>query len=304
MLINHYQNYRLAAKPHYRSSALADLMWCNIHDMLRGFGITQPSWIYGIAALVARLPAQRFAEQLLVFDELVGKAGLPTGSRWICSQFAPGLRIDGPQPPRTGPLLVVANHPGLLDAAALIAALGRTDLKIIAIARPLLRALSNTAAAIIPVGTTPTGRMTTLRMAIRHLQQGGAVLTFPAGRIEPDPARDPTAIMGLAEWSTSLDLFGRLSPDIPVVTAIVSDVQAPAALHHPLTHLRREPLERRWLAAILQVLWPHLATNPVRIRWGPPLVANTSLRSTVQVVAEQLIRQVTPIEYRETRPWH
>ncbi|MDW8405027.1 1-acyl-sn-glycerol-3-phosphate acyltransferase [Chloroflexus sp.] len=285
-LVHHLTPAALSSDP------LADLIWLNTADLLRGFGITRPPWLYGIAAVLARLPAQRFARQLLAFDALVSAAGLPAGGEWMCSQFAPGLRIDGPTPPRHGPLLVVANHPGLLDAAALLAAIGRTDLKIIAIARPLIRALPNTAAAIIPVGATPLSRMAALRCATRHLQQGGAVLTFPAGQIEPDPARDPAAITALAGWSTSLDLFGRLAAGVPVVTAIVSDVQALAALRHPLTRLRRDPAERQWLAAIVQVLWPHLATQPVRVQFGPPLVADANIRSAVLAVARQLMQRI------------
>lgn len=285
LLVYYYTPVQISTDP------LADLIWLNTADMLRGFGITRPPWLRGIATVLARPPAQRFARQLRTFDELVGRAGLPAGAQWICARFAPGMRIDGPSPPRHGPLLIVANHPGLLDAAALIAAIGRTDLKIIAIARPLIRTLPHTAAAIIPVGTTPLSRMAALRSAVRHLQQGGAVLTFPAGRIEPDPARDPAAVTGLAEWSASLDLFGRLAAGVPVVTAIVSDVQAPAALRHPLTNLRRDPAERQWLAAIVQVLWPHLATQPVRVQFGPPLVADNDLRPAVLAMARQLMQR-------------
>lgn len=91
---------------------LADLIWLNTADMLRGFGITRPPWLRGIATVLARPPAQRFARQLRTFDELVGRVGLPAGAQWICTRFAPGMRIDGPSPPRRGPLLVVANHPG------------------------------------------------------------------------------------------------------------------------------------------------------------------------------------------------
>ncbi|WP_298821691.1 1-acyl-sn-glycerol-3-phosphate acyltransferase [Chloroflexus sp.] len=273
------------------SDTLADLIWLNTADILRGFGISRPPWLGGIVTVLSRPAARRFARQLLMFDHMVASAGLPAGSEWICSRFAPGLRIDGPLPPRHGPLLVVANHPGLLDAAALITALGRADLRIIAIARPLLRALPNTATAIIPVGTTPLSRMAAIRVAIRHLQQGGAILTFPAGQIEPDPARDPAATASLSAWSSSLDLFGRLAPGVPVVTAIVSDVQAPAALRHPLTRLRRDPAERQWLAAIVQVLWPHLATAPVRVQFGPMLTATTGLRPAVLAIAHRLMQQ-------------
>lgn len=280
------------------SSALADLTWLNTADMLRGFGISKPPWLYGLATVLAHPPALRFARQLLTFDALVGQAELPAGCAWICSLFAPGLDIVGPQPPAQGPLLIVANHPGLLDAAALITALNRNDLKIIAIARPLLRILPNTAAAIIPIGTTPQNRMNALRTALRHLQQGGAVLTFPAGRIEPDPAYDDTASASLEDWSTSLDLFGRIAGGVPVVTAIVSNVLAEAALHHPLTLLHRNPDDRRWLAAILQVLWPHLATTPVRIQFSTPCRADHQMRATVLRTARQSIYQARAAQRR------
>jgi 1-acyl-sn-glycerol-3-phosphate acyltransferase len=273
------------------SSALADLIWLNTADMLRGFGISRPPWLHGLATILARPAARRFARQLLTFDALVGTSGLPTASAWICSHFAPGLDILGYPPPNTGPLLVVANHPGLLDAAALMTTLNRSDLKVIAIARPLLRALPHTRATIIPVGTTVQHRMNAVRHAMRHLQQGGAILTFPAGRIEPDPAHDLTAIASLTAWSASLDLFGRIAIGLPVVTAIVSHVQAPAALHHPLTRLRRNPADRQWLAAILQVLWPHLATTPVQVRFSPLLHADHDLRTNVQFWAKILMQQ-------------
>jgi 1-acyl-sn-glycerol-3-phosphate acyltransferase len=277
--------------PPATSSALTDLIWLNTADMLRGFGISRPPWLHGLATILARPAARRFARQLLTFDALVGTSGLPTASAWICSHFAPGLDILGYPPPNTGPLLVVANHPGLLDAAALMTTLNRSDLKVIAIARPLLRALPHTRATIIPVGTTVQHRMNAVRHAMRHLQQGGAILTFPAGRIEPDPAHDLTAIASLTAWSASLDLFGRIAIGLPVVTAIVSHVQAPAALHHPLTRLRRNPADRQWLAAILQVLWPHLATTPVQVRFSPLLHADHDLRTNVQFWAKILMQQ-------------
>jgi len=277
--------------PPATSSALADLIWLNTADMLRGFGISRPPWLHGLATILARPAARRFARHLLTFDALVGTSGLPTASAWICSHFAPGLDILGYPPPNTGPLLVVANHPGLLDAAALMTTLNRSDLKVIAIARPLLRALPHTRATIIPVGTTVQHRMNAVRHAMRHLQQGGAILTFPAGRIEPDPAHDLTAIASLTAWSASLDLFGRIAIGLPVVTAIVSHVQAPAALHHPLTRLRRNPADRQWLAAILQVLWPHLATTPVQVRFSPLLHADHDLRTNVQFWAKILMQQ-------------
>src|SRR5215208_3711940 len=90
--------------------------------------------------------------------------------------------------PREGPLLIAANHPGLGDSLALFATIPRTDLRVVAAVRPLLDALPNTSRYLLTVAEASPGRFGLVRAATRHLRDGGAVLTFPGGRIEPDPA--------------------------------------------------------------------------------------------------------------------
>lgn len=274
-------------------AALADLTWLNTGDIMRAFGLRPGAPLRGLAELAARRPARRFARQLLALDGLVAAHGLAAGCAWICRQYSGGVEVRGGPPPAAGPLLVVANHPGLLDAAALATAIARADLRILAIARPFLRALPSIAAHLFPVGATPAARIAALRAAARHLRAGGALLTFPAGRIEPDPLSSRDAADSIERWSTSADLLARLAGPLTVLPAIVGGAITPAAVAHPATRLRRAPEDQRWLAAILQLLRPGLRRDAVRVQLGRPLVSDGGpVSAAVAAEARRLIAAV------------
>jgi 1-acyl-sn-glycerol-3-phosphate acyltransferase len=276
-----------------RQASEADLFWLNMRDILAGFGVPPVSALSGLLTVALHQPATRFATQLAALDQLVALHGLPAGSHWIVQQLAERLVVRGPQPPPTGPLLVLANHPGLLDACALLTAIGRSDLRFLAVPRPFLRALPNIANAVIPVGESAAQRGAALRTAARHLRDGGALLTFPAGQIEPDPRISADAEASLAHWSGSLDLLVRLAGNATVVPAIVGGVIAPAALRHPIVYLRRNAADRRWLAAIWQLLWPRLGRTTVHVRFGAALPSTTPhISAHVVATAAQLIREI------------
>jgi len=175
--------------------------------------------------------------------------------------------------PADGPALILANHPGMADTIALFTSLPRPDLRIIALARPFLHALPNVSRQLIYV-PTEGGRMPVVRAAARHLREGRAVLTCPAGEIEPDPAVLPGAVESLQRWSQSIGLFARLVPQTRVVPAIVSGVVSRAALNNPLTHLRRARKDRERMAAALQVMIPAYQGTTVRVAFGPPLTGS------------------------------
>lgn len=272
---------------------LADLTWLNIGDIVGAFGLGPRAPLRGLAELAVLPLARRFARQLLRLDALVGAEGLRAGGAWICRQLSDGVVVRGDPPPAAGPLLIVANHPGLLDAMALATAIPRADLRVLAIKRPFLRALPNIAAHLFPVGATPAARTAAVRAAARHLRAGGALLTFPAGRIEPDPISVGGAAASLEEWSTSVDLIVRLAGTMTVLPAIVGGVLTPAALAHPLTRLRRAPEDRRWLAAIIQLMRPELRRGVVRVQLGRPIgAAGAPVSAAVRAEAARLIAAV------------
>ncbi len=216
-------------------------------DMLSAFGLNGPR--RGVARrtleLLARVPARRLARQVATYDHVVGEAGLAAGGAWATERMARHLEVEGVRNvPWEGPVLLVANHPGLGDAVALFAATPRADLRVVAAERPFLEALPNTSRYLLTVSEASPGRLVVVRAAARYLRRGGAVLTFPGGRIEPDPAVLPGAVEALGRWSASVDLFARLVPGLAVVPAIVSGVISSNALRNPLIFLRRRKEDR------------------------------------------------------------
>src|ERR687889_1119820 len=201
-----------------------------VDDLISAFGLGEVSHGRTVMESISRVPARRLARQILTYDRIVGESGLGTGGAWALKRLSRNTSIEGQENvPRVGPLLLVSNHPGLADAVALFAATPRDDLRVIAADRPFLDALPNTSRHLMTVAETPGGRSRVARAAARHLRGGGSVLTFPGGRIEPDPAVLPGAVAALDRWSSSADLFARLIPELVVVPVVVSGVISPSA---------------------------------------------------------------------------
>ena len=85
----------------------------------------------------AHLLARRFVE----YDGVMGDRGPFRGAEWIVARATGGLTVTGAERiPATGPVLVVANHPGLTDAVSLLATVRRNDAWIVTANYPFLRA--------------------------------------------------------------------------------------------------------------------------------------------------------------------
>jgi hypothetical protein len=255
---------------------LRELTAINAGDMLAALGISPRSVLARPAALAFRAPARRFARRVLAFDAAVGRDGLRAASAGFLDAFADSVTVTGAcRIPRTGPLLVLSNHPGMADTLALLSTIPRDDVAAIAADRPFLRALAATSRSLITVPSDPAARGAPVRAAVRHLRRGGALLTFPAGTTEPDPALDGGAAASLDRWSASAALFVRLVPDTAVVPAVVRGVLSPRAQNSLLTRLRRRTADRQLLGAMLQVMAGLLLPGrlPVRARvdYLPPL---------------------------------
>jgi len=268
-----------------------------VDDIISAFGLGGVSHGRAVMGSLSRIPARRLARQILTYDTIVGEWGLRTGGEWALKRLSRNAVVEGQENvPCGGPLLLVSNHPGLADAVALFAATPRDDLRVIAADRPFLDTLPNTSRYLLTVADTSTGRSGVARVAARHLRGGGAVLTFPGGRIEPDPAVLPGAVRALDHWSSSADLFARLTPGLTVVPVVVSGVISPSALRNPLIHLRRHKREREWLAATFQLLIPALRNVNARVDFGRPIHA-THGESVGDAVIEETRRLM---EIRET----
>lgn len=238
-----------------QTTQLQALTAINTQDFLAAFGMENLRQGRKALDVLCWLPALRFARQMVQYDQLVGKSDLHTASQQILNHYVQRLEIDGQQNiAPDGPLLVLSNHPGMTDALVLFASLRRSDLRIVAAQRPFLQALPNINRKLIFVPEQDGQRMGVVRSVVSHLRLGGAILTFPAGQIEPDPISMTGAVESLAHWSESITIFSRLVPDLMIVVAIVSGVLWPAATQSPVTRLRRQQKDRERMGAALQVL--------------------------------------------------
>ncbi len=276
-----------------RSGQVEVLTKVCVDDLLSAFGLGELR--YGRRSLeqLCRIPARRLARQVATYDEIVGESGLAAGGAWAVERMARRVEVEGLENvPREGPLLLAANHPGLSDTVVLFAATPRADLRVVAAERPFLDALPNTSRYLLTLAEDEQGHLRLIRGATRHLRSGGAILTFPGGRIEPDPAVLSGAVEALEHWSASVDLFARLVPDLVVVPVIVSGVLSPTALRIPLTFLRRRKEDREWLAATLQMLTPALRNVTTRIAFGRPVHADDSVDRSVSRAALEEARRL------------
>lgn len=223
-----------------------------------------------LRGLVGRLvyrPTTRFSRIFAEADDWAGRDGLPGAGKslahnlnvLVASRGAEGL-------PAQGPLLVVSNHPGAYDSVALCASIPRPDLKIIVFETGFYRTLENIRRRMIFATQDTSGRMLALRQAIEHLRQGGAILTFGTGEIDPDPAVEPGARDALREWKSSLEIMLRKAPQTQLALVMVSGVLQRKFLDHPLTRFHRPGMDRRRLAEFLQVIRQLLRPDPAGAR--------------------------------------
>jgi 1-acyl-sn-glycerol-3-phosphate acyltransferase len=267
--------------PHVQTAnpeTLDALIRINSKDFIEALGLSHVRTGRALLMAMVRPTAIRFAQQVMLFDHKVAAEGLPAAGQWVVNEFAQSYRVTGWRAEHAhGPALIVSNHPGLTDALALFASIGRADLRIIARHRDFLEAMPNMSRHLIYVPDVDKDVHNTRFLSIRRvatvLREGHAVLTFPAGKIEPDPAVMPGAAQSLTTWSESIGLFTRLVPEMQVIPVIVSGVISPTALRSPLARIRRARKDREWLAATLQIVFMRYRNTPVHTHFGPPMLA-------------------------------
>lgn len=221
--------------------------------------------------------------------------GLPTPLEALArpTSLASGDEARPAHPvPSAGPLLIISNHPGLYDALTLFAAIGREDLRTLAARRPLLEALPSIRARLIAIVPGAEGAIA-VRQAVRHLRAGGALLHFPAGRIEPDPRVTPEGTPRLATWQPGLEvlLAAAARTEARVMTALVSGVVSRRALGLARL-LRPEPLTDP-LAPFLQTSLPGFGDLDVRVRFGEARPAEGASVDGLRAELEALAREAS-----------
>ncbi len=164
-------------------------------ETIKALGLSPSDFVRKFISPIVFPATHQFAKLAAHFDHYVAKFGFSEAARWVLPRFVKDLTIIGADNvPEEGPLLVVSNHPGTVDVLAIAAGLSRDDIKIVSSAIPFIKHLPNTAQHLIFTTIDTHERMAVIRTIIRSLEEGRALLIFPSGGVDPDPAFMPEAI--------------------------------------------------------------------------------------------------------------
>lgn len=277
-----------------------DILQSRITDEIyRAAGLSKTGLLRRLTGWVFYLPTRRFCRIFARADDAVGEGGLSAGCRCVIEDFHLEVQVRGAESiPFEGPLLIVSNHPGAYDSVCLAAGLPRRDLKILVGETPFYRALPNSRSQLIYATREPVGRMLAIRQAIEHLRQGGSLLQFGSGKIEPDPAYQPGTEEWLEKWSSSLEILLQKAPQTRLVQAVVGGILLPRFARSPLTYLRRNEVDRRRIAEFIQVIQHLLLPRTVKVRvqisFAPPVLVE-------QLRAESEGRRLLPAILRRQK---
>jgi hypothetical protein len=235
-------------------------------EIFRLFKQSRQSWLRRTFGPLFRLPTQRFARVAATFDQYVEEYGFREAARRILPVFAQTVEANNVENiPQEGPLLITSNHPGTCDSLVIAATVPRPDLKIVATGVPFVQGLRNAAENLIYTTLDVHERMLVVRSVIRHLKDGGSVLIFPTGRIDPDPALSPEAVNDLGKWSPSIEVILRHVPQTRVLLTVVSGVLSARWRWSPFVRLMGDDHKQRSVAEFLQVIQQMIFPNSISI---------------------------------------
>jgi hypothetical protein len=286
-------------------SQLDTITHLNLDDLVSSFGWQDYPLLASIVRGLFIKPARKFAQQMVDYDKLVGQLGLSEAScRFLQSHYLHDLRVHGREHiPANGPVLFLSNHPGMADTISLFTAIGRGDLRIIAIHRPFLAALFNVTKQLSYISDDPVERMRAVRQIASHLRAGGAALTFPAGKIEPDPDVHTGALNSLYDWTDSSGVFLRFAPQTKIVPVLVSGVIWERTAHHWLTRLKQTRDDREKLAAALQLLAMIVRDarpTTVHVRFAKPITVEEVASLEADCIHEKLMERMRGLIQHQT----
>lgn len=259
--------------PREEAEIAAELAALSTAEIVSALGATGLSPLARLVVQrLARPPSARLGRSLARFDALIGDVGIAAAAQATLAAFGVRLEVDGAAPSR-GPLFVVTNHPGAYDALALIAALRRDDVALIAADRTFLRAMPALAKQLVLVDDTRAfGRLAGLRRALAWLACGGVVVQFGAGAIEPDARFTAPGADVLGPWLSGTGVLAAAATrgGARVVPAFVSGVHSARAKRLPPVRWA-ERRDITTLAPLLQATLPGFRDVVTTVRIGAPI---------------------------------
>ncbi|MFZ2096491.1 MAG: 1-acyl-sn-glycerol-3-phosphate acyltransferase [Anaerolineales bacterium] len=253
-------------------------------QLMQVMGFSHTNWLTRLLYLFLKSPAQRMSSMLVELDHNIPRYGWNAAVKIFTSRLVNNVHLQGVENiPSQGPLMVICNHPAAYDVAILAAAIPREDLKILASDIPIVQIFPYISQHIIPVPYHIPSRLQTVRSAIHHLKNDGAIFLFPRGNVEPDPCVSPGAIQSLSGWSPSIELFLRKVPQTCTVVAIASGMLSGRWFKNPLVKLWNKYEQRQKVAEIFQIASQLLTGKPTNVT---PMVCFSSPLSLAELGGE------------------
>jgi len=212
-----------------------------VFELNKSLGFRKDGILQSILKPIVWKPMLRFSELATQFDYRVVQEGFQKASAWFISHFVDRVRELGVENlPTEGPLVVAANHPGAYDSLVITSRIPRDDVKIISSDIPFVKKL-----------------------------EGGALLVFARGTLEPDPAFLPGSEEELPRWTSSLGLFLKNVPQAKLAIAMISGVLSSKYINHPSTIFRKGRVNKQRLSEFCQVM--HQLMVPGKLMVSPNL---------------------------------
>jgi hypothetical protein len=224
------------------------------NQLLKVMGMKRPNWFSRVLFFILSKPVTSMSRMLVELDSNIAQNGFNQAMIQFMPYFVTDVDLSGVENiPEHGPVLIMSNHPAAYDVIILAACIRRDDLKALGSDIQLIQKLPNIANHIIPVPYHIPSRLSTVRASISHLKNGGALLIFPRGDVEPDPTVSPGAEQSLSGWSPSLELFLKKVPEATSIVTIASGVLSKRWFKNPLIKLWKKYEQRQKVAEIFQI---------------------------------------------------
>ncbi len=247
-----------------------------------------------------RIPANRFGRIAAAADNEARYSGISGGARRILPELSIRLFARGAKNiPSEGPLLVASNHPGAFDSVAILSCIPRKDVNVFISDVAFARAFSFASRYFVFTPMNSSGRTAALRSSISHLRNGGSLLIFAHGDVEPDPELNPRARETIRDWSRSIEIVLRGVPETLLLVTIVSGVLMPRFTRNPIVKIRKTAPRRQKLAEVLQMsrqmISPRGIRNNIHISFAKPIrvqdLPADELMPAVTEIARQLLEE-------------
>ena len=226
-----------------------------LDDIKTSAKLSRRQIINGIIDFLGSRPVGLLADLLARIDEQLNETSLHQTAERAIYPLSDGLIINNRDAvPNSGPLLVTANHAGFTDILGVLACLKRDDVKIVAQQKGFMRILRNINRHMLTIEPDSTFKLTAIREIIRALNEGMAVVIFPKGQLEPDPAIIPGAIESLDGWSDSIGIFLNKVPETRLLPVLVSGVLTEKAWNSHFAKLGWNPKRRQQFAMATQLV--------------------------------------------------